>query len=59
MQIDAVAAGLCDGLDSHLDGLLDTVDAMQPGEILACLDAMAAAAAAAGPADDVAKQPLP
>ena len=56
-----MAAGLCDGLDSHLDGLLDTVDAMQPGEILACLDAMAAAAAAAaaGPADDVAKQPLP
>lgn len=40
-QIDSVAEGLCDITDAHLDQLLDTVDAMQPDDLIACLDAMA------------------
>ena len=36
-----MAEGLCDITDAHLDRLLDTVDAMQPDDLIACLDVMA------------------
>ena len=43
LQLDSAASALCDGVDGHLDGLLDTIDAMQPDDLLACLDSLAAA----------------
>ena len=31
---------LCRSMDAHLDGLVETMDALQPDDLLACLDVM-------------------
>mmetsp|Transcript_26923 Transcript_26923/g.58793 ORF Transcript_26923/g.58793 Transcript_26923/m.58793 type:complete len:233 (+) Transcript_26923:75-773(+) len=47
-QIEGAPAELCN-LDAHLEQLVDTVDAIQPFDILACLDAKAVEQAATPP----------
>ena len=50
VQLDSVASALCGSVEGHLDGLLETIDSMQPDELLACLDSRAAAGGADGKA---------